>query len=45
MLQSLPIAFAKVKVGNTYKNLLNEIRQIICFCVEQKKSLKNYITI
>ena len=45
MLQSLPIAFAQVKKGNTYKNLLNEIRQIICFCVEQKKSLKNYITI
>ena len=29
MLQRLPIAFAQVKAGNTSKNLLNEIRQII----------------
>ena len=28
MLQRLPIAFAQVKAGNTYENLLNEIRQI-----------------
>ena len=28
MLQRLPIALAQVKAGNTYKNLLNEIRQI-----------------
>ena len=29
MLQRLPIAFAQVKAGNTYENLLNEIRLII----------------
>ena len=29
MLQTLPIALAQVKAGNTYENLLNEIRQII----------------
>ena len=29
MLQRLPIALARVKVGNTSENLLNEIRQII----------------
>ena len=29
MLQRLPIAFARVKAGNTCEKLLNEIRQII----------------
>ena len=29
MLQRLPIALAQVKAGNTFENLLNEIRQII----------------
>ena len=29
MLQRLPIVLAQVKAGNTYENLLNEIRQII----------------
>ena len=29
MLRRLPIALAQVKAGNTYENLLNEIRQII----------------
>ena len=28
-LQRLPIAFAQVKVGNAFKNLLNKIKQII----------------
>ena len=28
-LQRLPIALAQVKAGNTSKNLLNEIRQIL----------------
>ena len=32
MLQKLPIALAQLKAGNTFKNLLNEIRQIIYFC-------------
>ena len=30
MHKRLPIALAQVKAGNTSKNLLNEIRQIIC---------------
>ena len=29
MLQRLPIALVKVKAGNTFENLLNEIRQSI----------------
>ena len=29
MLQRLPVAFAKVKAGNTSENLLHEIRQIV----------------
>ena len=29
IIQRLPIALAQVKVGKTYENLLNEIRQII----------------
>ena len=29
----------------TSENLLNEIKQIIYFCIEQKKLLKQYITI
>ena len=28
MIQRLPIALAQVKAGNTFENLLNEIRQI-----------------
>ena len=44
ILQRLSIALAQVKAGNTSKKLLNEIRQII-ICIEQKKSLKKYLTI
>ena len=44
MLQRLPIAFAQVKAGHTSENLLNEIRQIIYFCIEQKKLLKKDTT-
>ena len=29
MLQRLPIAVAKVEAGDTFENLLNEIKQII----------------
>ena len=45
MLQRLTIAFAQVKLGKTSENLLNEVREIIYFCIEQKKLLKTYITI
>ena len=36
MLQILPLAFAQVKPGNTYENLLNEIRQIIYSLYQEK---------
>ena len=36
MLQKLPIALAQVKAGNTYKNLLIEIRQIIYYLHQEK---------
>ena len=41
MLQRLPIALAQVKAGNTSKNLLNEIRQIIYFLYQTKEITKN----
>ena len=36
-LQRLPIALVQVKAGNTSKNLLNEIRQIIYFSYQEKE--------
>ena len=45
MLQRLPIPLAQVKAGNNSENLLYEIRQIVYLCINQKKSLKKYITI
>ena len=45
MIQRLPIALAQVRAGNNSENLLNKIRQIVIFCINQKKSLKKYITI
>ena len=38
--QSLPIALAQVKVGNTSENLLNEIRQIIYSLYRAKEITK-----
>ena len=43
--QRLSIALAQVKAGNTCENLLNEICQIIYFYIEQRKLLKQYVTI
>ena len=40
MLQSLPIALAQVKAGNTSENLLNEIRQIIYYLYRAKEITK-----
>ena len=40
MLQRLPIALAQLKAGNTYKNLLNEIRQIIYSGFREKSITK-----
>ena len=45
MLQRLPMTLAQVKAGYTSENVLNEIRQIIYFFIEQNKLLKNCITI
>ena len=39
MLQRLPPALAQVKAGNNSENLLNEIRQIVIFCINQKNLL------
>ena len=36
-LQGLPIVLVQVKAGNTSKNLLNEIRQIIYFSYQEKE--------
>ena len=44
IVQRLPVAFVQVKASNTFENLLNKIHQIICFCIEQNKLLKMYIT-
>ena len=44
MLQRLRIAIAQLKADNASKNLLNEIRQILYFCIKQKKLLKKYTT-
>ena len=40
MLQRLPIALAQVKAGNTFENLLNEIRQIIYSLYQRKEVTK-----
>ena len=49
MLQRLAVALAQLKAGNTFENLLNEIRKIILnhifFSIKQKKLWKKYTTI
>ena len=40
MVQTLPIALAQVKVGNTSKNLQNEIREIIYSLYQEKEVTK-----
>ena len=40
MLQRLPMSLAQLKAGNTSKNILTEIRQIIYFLYREKKLLK-----
>ena len=40
VLQRLTIALALVKAGKTPENLLNEIRQIICFLYQAKQITK-----
>ena len=42
MLQRLPIALPQVKAGNTSEKILNEMRQIIYYCIEKIKFLKLY---
>ena len=43
MLQTLPIALAQVKAGDTSHNLLNEMWQIAYSLYQAKKSPKDYI--
>ena len=45
MVQRLPIALGQVKADNTSENLLNSIRQIICYLYWESKLLKKYVTI
>ena len=45
MLQRLSISLAQVKAGNTYENLLNEIRQIIYSLYQAKEITQKYTTI
>ena len=40
MLQRLPIALAQVKAGNTFENLLNEVRQITYSLYQTKEVTK-----
>ena len=40
MLQRLLIALAQVRAGNTSENCLNEIFEIIYFCIKQNKISK-----
>ena len=42
MLQRLPIPLVQVKGGNLFKNLLNEIRQIIYYLDRAKQITKKY---
>ena len=44
MLKRWLTALAQVKAGNTSKNLLNEIREIIYSLYRASKLLKKYIT-
>ena len=45
MFYRLPIALAQEKAGNTSENLLNEILEIIYSLYQEKKLLREYITI
>ena len=40
MLQILPTSLAQTKLGNTSKNVLNEIRQFICSLYQAKQIAK-----
>ena len=40
MLQILPTSLAQAKLGNTSKNVLNEIRQFICSLYQAKQIAK-----
>ena len=44
MLKRLPIAIAQIKACNNSESLLNEVRQIVYFYIDQKKLLKKYTT-
>ena len=40
MLKRLPIALARIKAGNNFKSLLNEIRQIVYSLYQSKENTK-----
>ena len=42
MFQRLPIALTQVKASNASEKILNEMRQIIYYCIEKIKFLKLY---
>ena len=42
MLQRIPIAIVQVKAGNTSKNLLNEVRQII-YSLHRTKEIPKHV--
>ena len=44
MLQRLLVILAQIKGGNNSESLLNEIRQIVFFCINKKKLLEMCIT-
>ena len=45
MVQKLQKVVARVKVGNTSENLLNEIRLIMCFLYQAKETINNMMNL
>ena len=45
LLTRLPILLVKIKAGNNSYKLKNEIRKNYIFCINTRKSLKNFTTI
>ena len=45
MLQRVPIALAQAKLRNASEDLITEVREIVYFLLEKRKSPKKYKTI
>ena len=43
MIQRLPLLLSEISAGNSSDSLLNEIRQIVYLCINQKRLPKKYI--